>query len=781
MKNFFYHFKIIWRNLRNSKFYTAINIGGLSVALAVCILISLWVKDEMGYDRHYKNGGHIYRVLTFNKGSSEYWLTSPAPMASFMQTDISQIEKYCRIGSYYGNRCNYLDDGNTKIRDFSILAVDTSFFGMFDVVLTSGDMHEPLPDDLSLIISESKAKLFFGNDDPIGKQLKTPFDFSFHVTGVMKDIPENTSNCPDILVRFDVQQRTFEGNGKWKLIEEDWGSYMYETYFMLATGSDTETIANKMAEKSNDSNRNYRLQPLHEMHLYNLAGQPEGIKNVYIFSIIAILILVIACINHVNLVTARASKRTREIGVRKIIGAGKANILGQFMGETALMLVFSMLIATVLIYLLLPFYNDLAGKNMQFNLFDGSIIQAYSVIGIVALLLAGLYPAFTLASFRPLDAFNNGTRGSGKGLLRKVLVVVQFAFSAALIVATIVTASQLRYMQNMNPGYDKENVFTVGLQGESMGQNRIMVERLSSEPAIAGVSASSFYEMIAPGSRSDIWKDKNNQSPNFAWAMVDHGFFPLMNIPIVEGTNFRDGEDMHKRGTIMNETAARLIGGGESVIGMNLSYGGGDTEVVGVVKDFNYDNLHVEIKPLIINCVTEYEPNLYVKTAAGKTSQAIAAVETVWKEYNADYDFSYRFLDDSFDTMYKSDLRTGMLFNIFAFIAILISCLGLFGLVTYTAETKTKEIGIRKVLGASVVNMLSKEFLLLVGIAMLIAFPVAYYLLNKMLQDYAYRIDISWWMFAVAALITIVLTLFTVGFQAIKAAMANPVEAIKSN
>jgi len=663
-----------------------------------------------------------------------------------------------------------------------MFAVDTSFFSMFDVSLVMGDKRNPLSDDLSMVISESKAKAFFGNEDPIGKSLKTPNDFYFTIRGVMKDIPKNSSIQTDILVRFDVQQRTFGGNGPWKLIEEDWGSAFYETYFKLAVGSDPVIIAEKMSENKNAHEMDYRLQPLLEMRLYTLSGQPAGIKNVYLFSVIAVLILMIACINHVNLVTARAIKRSREMGIRKIVGAKKFNLFGQLMGETAILLVCAMYFAIALIGLSLPFYNNLAGKTMQFDLLDPSTSLIFLSAGIAALLLSGLYPAFTLAAFRPINAFSTDIRGKSKSFFRKVLVTSQFALSAALIVATIVLASQLRYMQNMNPGYEKENILTTELPA-SGSQYRTMMERLSSEPAIVGTAASFFDKMSSPMGRSDVWRDKDGQSPHFAWAMVEPGFFSFMNIPVVEGDFFRENENMMQRGTILNEAAAKLIGGGESVIGMRLSFNGGDTEIIGVVKDFHFESLHTEIKPLVINCLPEWQPYLYVKVAPGKAKEAIAAVEKVWKEYNADYDFAYSFLDETFDAMYKSDLRTGKLFTVFAAIAILISCLGLFGLVTYTAETKTKEIGIRKVLGASVssiVMMLSKEFLILVGIAIPIAFPLAYYWLERMLQDYAYRIDISWWMFALTVIITVMLTLITVGWQAIKAATANPVEAIKS-
>ncbi len=777
MNNFFYHLKIALRNLRQGNLYSAINIGGLAVSLAVCILISLWVKDELSYDRFHKNEAQIYKVLKINE-NTEYWETTPAPLAVSLHKDMPQIEKYCRTGSY---PIDFLDHEHIKYKDISALAVDTSFFNMFDFTLMRGNIHQPFPDDLSMVISESKAKIIFGDEDPIGKILKAkkpyfPEELTFHVTAVMKDFPGNSSISADFLVRFDVQQRTFPGNGNWTQIEDDWGSYHFNTYVKLALGSNPEAIAGDLSQK------NYRLQPLKEIHLYALNGQPVGLKTVYIFSMIALLILIIACINYINLITARASKRRREIAVRKIIGAKKIRLLWQLMNETIILLLVSLVLTTLLIYLLLPFYNEISGKQLSFSLFEPSTLLIYLGTSIVILLLAGLYPAFSLSSFHPVDAFGSDA-GKKDSFFRKTLVITQFTISMALIIATIIIKSQLQFMQHMNPGYSKENIFTVNILDMAF-QYPVIKEQLLKEPGILSVSGSFNDKMIIDGERTDIWQDKETkQQQAFSEMHVDSNFFSLMNIHFVEGGNFRSGqeENEYHRGIIVNETAAKLIGKGQSVIGMHLDKE--NAEIVGVVKDFNYKDLHSKIKPLYICYFHEAQIFMYVKAAPGKTQTAIASVEKIWKEQNKNADFSYSFLDADFDKMYKSDLRTGRLFSVFSLVAILISCLGLFGLVTYTAETKTKEIGIRKVLGASVagiVEMLSKEFLILVGIAMLIAFPLAYYWLDKMLQDYAYRIDISWWMFAVAGAITITLTLLTVGWKAVKAATANPVKAIKS-
>ena len=781
-----YNLKISYRNLCRNGIYSVVNITGLTVSLLTCILITLWIQDELSYDRFHKDGEQIYKVLARRQGNVSYWETTPAPLAPLIKPDMPEITDYCRIGRYTRG---YLDYNNVKCYDIIGLAVDTSFFGMFSFPLAKGNQRNIFPDDLSIILSETLAKRVFGDDDPIGKMVTASNDLTFHVTGIMNDFPINSSIQADFLVRFDVQQRTFPGNGNWTEIEEDWGSYFYYTYLKVNKGSNIASVREKMIQKLNrmdeDLYMDFRLQPLHELHLYALDGRPEGMMEVYIFSIIAVLILGIACINYINLVTARASKRGKEIAVRKIMGAKKPTLLQQFMNETAILVLFSLLLTMGLIYVLLPFFNEVSGKSLYFT-FNLSVGLTYLSVALIALALAGIYPAFVLASFKPLDVFRVEQKKKA-ALFRKILVILQFTVSIALIIATIVITLQLRYMKNMNPGYNRENVLMVNTL--NIGSHyQTVKERLSVEPAILSISASDFRKMEVRGARSDVWKnEETGQWPMFCDARVDNGFFALMDIPIVEGRDFIFQPDIQPeaiwlQGIIVNETAAKMIGKGQSVVGMRLQYKN-DIEIIGVVKDFNFSSLKEHIQPLVVWFSPLSGQYLYVKIASGKIKDAIAAIEKVWREFNPEYEFQYSFMDDEFDRKYKSDIRMNQIFSIFAIIAIFISLLGLFGLITYTAETKTKEIGIRKVYGASVrniVEMLSKEFLALVGIAMLIAFPLAYFWLDRMLQDYAYRISISWWMFALAAAVTVVLTLLTVGVQALRAATRDPVKAIMS-
>lgn len=777
----FYNLKIAVRNLRSNSLYSIINIAGLAISLTIVILIMLWIQDELSYNKFHPNARNIYR-LNAEVSEGNIWTNTPAPIALFAKNEQTEIEQVCRTGRY--NK-GYFDYNNQKFYDLKGSAVDDVFFTMFNFTLIKGEKDKPFTDDFSIILSETKAKTVFGEEDPIGKTLQTNDNMVFHVTGIMKDMPENSTMKYDYIVPFDLQQQTFEGNGPWKFINEDWGSYHYETYILVRPQTDIQTLSGKIGEMVNrirNDNRQYyfRLQSLLKIHLYTPNGDPQGMKNVWLFGTIAILILIIACINYINLVTGRSIKRSREMGIRKVIGAKKSNLLTQLLLETILLFVVSVVIATVLIYILLSPYNQLAGKEMSFNLFSPPVLMIYGITTVSVIILAGLYPAFFISSFKPLEAFRNKTMGHSKhGYLRKTLVVIQFTCSFALITATIAITKQLDYMRHKDLGYNKENVFT--FWSRNLGQHYDVVKNeLLKNKDILGVSAAESRDMERSGQRVDIeWPEKEeDRKVEFFYFYARNDFFELMNVPLVAGEYLSPTDTLS---LLVNEEAVRTMGIENPVGTPILNFEG--VRIKGVVKDYNFESLNEPVKPMLI-MPPYYTRNscIYVKTTSSGAKSAITSVEKLWKQYNPDYEFSYSFIDENFDNYYKSDIRSGKLFSIFAFFAIFISCLGLFGLITYIAETKTKEIGIRKVLGASIsdiVNMLSREFLILVGIAMLIAFPLAYYWLDKMFQDYAYRISIGWWMFILAAIITIALTLLTVGWQAIKAATANPVKSIK--
>ena len=773
----FYHLKITLRNLRRDKFYSAINIGGLAISLTVCIFIMLWTWDELSFERFHTNAAQIYRVnqkIFDNYSNVAVEAVAPAAVA-----EIPEVEKTCRVGDYYG--ASFWEYGDKKFYSSTFIgrAVDISFFSMFDFKMVRGGAFS---DHLSMIISETKAKVIFGDDDPIGKLIKSSHDKWFHITGVMKDMPQNTRFRYDYLVPFIALQIDYQRAETGTVDVENWRGNMVETFFQLIQGGDVALVADKigkMATARKNSETTFLLQPLLKLHLFSTDGQLTGMKTVRLFSIIAALILLIACINYVNLVTARASNRNKEISMKKILGGKRKRLIAQLTGEAIILFFAALAFSTIFVVLLFPMFNKIAGKEMIFNLLGLPTLLVYGVTTVSVVLLAGLYPAVHLSSFKPLDAFRGGASGQGKHrFLRKTLIIVQFVFSFGLIVAMIVIGSQLNYMRNKDLGYDKENVFNFMVRNMYLHYETVKNE-LTKNPNIVGVSGS--YG-DAFGSNNNLnWDGKvSNENPYISSHEIHHDFLRLMNMQLASGEYLSENDDKY---VLINEEAVKVMGLIDPVGKRIWSESNSriDYTVKGVVKDYNFRNLKEPVKPLMLT-LTKYPFFIYVKTNESGAKSALASVEKLWQKYNPNHEFLYSFLEEEFDRMYKKDLLVGKLLCIFASIAISISILGLFGLVTFIAETKKKEIGIRKVMGASIadiVRLLSKEFLILVGIAMLIAFPMAYYWLDKMLQDYAYRINIGWWMFAVSALIVTVLTLLTVGLKAYKAATANPVDAIK--
>ncbi len=759
----FYHLKIAIRNLRKNSLYSWINIGGLAVSLTAAIMIMLWVKSELSYDGFHRNAKSIYRV-NFKMTEDIYSTNTTAPLAVHAKEENPEIVDFCRINKR--NSPGVLMYEGKKIQNITGFGVDSSFFRMFDFPLMMGNRLEPFTDNESVIISESKAKIVFGDQDPMGQIIRLSNWGHFHVTGVMKDLPENSNFKADVIIKF--------------IGDPNWAHSSGETYLQLIKDADSKFVADKIAKmymrmRDIDFGHYFTLQPLTHIHLFLPNGQPEGMKTVRLLGMVAVLILVIACINYVNLVTARAGKRNKEIGMRKILGAGRVGLAGQLMRETALLLFAALLMSAVLVWLLLPVYNNLTGNVAEFSLFSSSTLQIYVVTALGVLALAGIYPAFFLSASFDAQTLKSGiTSGKSRhGIFRKALVVLQFACSFGLIVSAVVIKNQLDYMQKKDLGYNKEQVFTMPALDYRTYNNQ--KAELMKNPNIIAVASCRENNLEITDRITGNWpgRDPNENIPVY-FAHTTYDFIETMGIKLVAGENppaAKKGEYI-----LINEEAAKFL---------NLEVGSRfmESTIAGVVKDFNFEALNQPIKPLIINTSNERQSWIYIRTTATGAKSAVEHAAKLWKESGSHYDFTYGFLDDNFNKVYKAYIMTGKLFGIFSLIAILVSCLGLFGLITYTAETKTKEIGIRKVLGASVagiVKILTKEFLILVVIAMFIAFPLAYYLLNRMLQDYAYRIDIGWWMFALAGIITVALTLLTVGWKAVKAATANPVKAIKT-
>jgi putative ABC transport system permease protein len=773
-----------------NKFYSAINITGLSIGLAVGIMVLLWVQNELSYDRFHHNADRIYKINSHigSGAGAQVWEGSPGPLAVFSK-QIPEIKQVVRVNNVFEELL--FTYGDKKIKESRLAFIDSTFFSLFDFKILKGNKQKPLPEMNSIILTQSTAKKYFGTNDPIGQVLVND-NGNFTVSAIIEDFPENSSLQYSMLMSMSLYADMFKnwgGNGDWKTIDEDLGNYHYYTYLQLQENASADKVAQKLTKlfqdkKGPDAKDNFfSFQPLRNIHLVAADGKAGALQTVRIFLFVAILVLCIACINYVNLSTARSMLRSKEVSVRKIIGAARWQLFMQFIIESLLLFVFASLLAFVLIYLLLPLYNNLSGKNLLFSFTNQNVWRVVGGAIAGSLLLASVYPALLLSSFKPLQALRGKLSiGIGKAAFRKTLVVTQFVFSVGLIVATIVISYQLKYVRSKDLGFDKEHVFSFALTKEINEHYDAAKAELLKQPGVLGIAASNNNLAGNDASTSDTdWEGKEEGRmfivrPN----AVDHDFIPLLKMKIVAGKNFT-GTKADSAHFILNETAVKQAGI-KDPIGKSFTLWGTKGIITGVVKDFNYASLKQAIEPAVFL----YRPNywkIYVKTTGKDASKAIAAVQKIWKSYNPDFPMEYSFLDDEFNRMYSDDKRTGILFNVFAAIAILISCLGLFGLATYTAQVRIKEIGIRKVLGASITsitNLLAKDFIVLVVIAFIVASPLAWIGMNKWLQNYVYRINISGWIFFATGLLAIIIAIITVSFQAIKAAVANPVKSLRT-
>ncbi len=784
--------KIAWRSLSKNKFYTLINISGLSVGLATGIMLLLWVQSELSYDKFNKDYKNIYQLSSHFKSNEEdqTWNGVPGPLAVFAKS-FPEVQAVVRISSQYDQILS--DKNKNKMFDGNVIAfADSGFFSMFSFNLLKGSKASVFPNNNSVVLTQSIAQKLFGNKDAMGKMVGY-FKNYFTVTGVVQDFPENSSIRYDAIFPMDFYAQQFTengGNGDWKTIDEDMGDYSFNTFVKLQPNANAVktgeafTAAYRKA-RNGESVTSYQLQNLADVHLINADGNNAALRMVQIFMLVVILLLAIASINYVNLSTARSLIRAKEVSIRKIIGAKKQQLFFQFAVETIVLFSISTVLAIVLIFLLMPLYNNISGKTLSFSLTNIDVWKAIGLAVLGTLIASGIYPAILLSSFKPIESLK-GKISSGIGIasFRKALVVFQFAISVILLVCTIIMSSQMNFIKSKDVGYDKSYVFSVPLTQEVVDHIDALKTELSKQPGILNVSTSDAYDITnISSSTGDIdWETKPAKS-NLMITQVttDKDFIPTMKIQFIEGNNF-SGMPADSAHYILNETAVKEMGLKAPYVGQTISFHNWKGAIIGVVKDFNFKSLKEKVSPLLF--FSRWKGNiLFVRTMANNAPQAVTAVEKQYKKYAGNVPFSYNFLDKSFEAQYKSDQRSGTLFNVFAGIAIFISCLGLFGLATYTAQVKTKEIGIRKVLGASVsgiVTLISKDFLKLVIIAIIIAIPVAWWAMNKWLHGFAYRINISWWVFVMAGMLALLIALITVSFQAIKAAIANPVKSLRT-
>lgn len=818
---------VAYRNLVRNKTFTIINIAGLAVGIACFIALSLFILNEFSYDRFYKNSDRIFRIYkksninNFEENSSK----TPGKLGPTLFNDFPEVQAYTRIGYYgaYNFRC-----GDRTFTEWSIYAVDSSFFSVFSLSFIEGNPQTALTSPNSIVITESEAKKYFGNENPVGKTLTVNKAYTaeyltrngnyrdsckqFLITGEIKDFPKNSSFRCNMLTSLSTYP-----------VNQSWLSGEYSTYVMLKRGTNPAMFEKKLtdvvysyvgpeAEKllgvpikeflAKGNIYGYHLQPLTSIYLrsqrdYGIDLNTEwgNVKNsdisyLYVFSGVAIFILLLAVINFMNLATARSEKRAKEVGIRKTLGSSKTPLVFQFITEAVIMSLFSIIVGLAMLEVILPSFKDFVDVDLHLNFFTNFYtIPSLILIVIVVGILAGSYPAFYLSSFKPADVLKSTTNKKKKGKLRSFLVITQFAISIILLICTLTIKSQLDYMINKKLGFDKENLVYIGnvnLLGKKIAPFK---QELSKNHNIISVSNSSrMFEAGIPG-KSYLFNRTTGTDPiSFQYINADYDFAKTYKIKLAKGRFFSREFPSDSDAVVVNEAAVKNFGGGNP-IGMYLTrIGEANTQktykIIGVIKDFNYQSLHQKIGALAIHLAPEgwSSNDLTIRVHSSDLKNTLSYINQTWQKFSGGEVMNLGFLTQRLVQLYNSEQKTSLVANVFSMLAIFIACLGLFGLAAFVAEQRTKEIGIRKVLGASVfevIILLSKEFSKWIIFANVIAWPIAYYLMINWLRNFAYRINISLWTFIFAGLAALTIALATVSVHAIKAALANPVKSLK--
>lgn len=788
------YLKIILRNIKKHKGYSIINIAGLAVGMTCCILIFLWIQDELSYDRYHKNADRIYRITYAEQIGDAYdqYAKSPFPAAPAFLAEVPGIAAYTRLW----RRTGLVKHGDNNFDEKNIFYADKDFFHIFSHKFIEGSPATALENPNSVVLTQDMAAKIFGNIKALGKTLHLNDDGDLKVTGVVENVPPNSHFHFQYLVSINtIRERRAEYLKDW-LVITGW------SYLLLNDNANAELIEEKMApvvEKHTGEDARkygtkmfYFLQPLTDIHLRsNLDGEIEvngDIRYVWVFSIIAVFILVIASINFMNLTTARSTNRGKEVGLRKVLGAHRKRLILQFLTESTSFALFALISAVCLISFLLPYFNTLTGKEISnAYLLNGGIVFTFVVLVVITGLFAGSYPAFYLSSIQPFETIKNKYhKGSGQLAIRKVLVVIQFSISITLIISTFIILKQLNFMKNQKLGFNKNQVLTMHIRGRGITQQtEAFKNKLKKSPDIQEAS----YSNGIPGRTDTILTTFLEGKPdNFAFTFnyifADYDFLKTFEIELLDGRNFsRDfGSDI--RGAfLINETALSKLGWGEDTLGKKIGFSREVMRpIVGIFKNFHYRSLKEVIGPLVIYLRPDRNSFLSVKMKTENISRTLSFIGKTWKRFEKERTFEYFFVDQNFDSLYNSEKRLNQIITFFTFIAIFVACLGLFGLASYTAEQKTKEIGIRKVLGASVgsiVFRLSQKFITWVLLANIIAWPLAYFVMKNWLQKFAYRINPGILPFAFSAITAVVLALFTVGIQSTRAASVNPTESLR--
>jgi len=786
------YFKIALRNLTRHKSFAILNIAGLAIGLAASILILLWVQHERSYDRFHAHADNIYRITAV--ASEDFQAAvNPAAMPAGLAAEIPFIENTVRLSH---PTTNVLEYNNNRFEEKNGFYVDSTFFEVFSFPLTSGNEATALRHPDAIIITEDMAKKYFGNTEPLGKTLRMNNSEWLTVSGVLKNPPSNSHLQFDYIMPMAAIAHTHND-----LITNTWGNFNFYSYLLLADNFQPTAANMKAFETQMDTiykanagptKITFKLQPITDIHLRShlqveLPGN-GNIQYVNILSVVAIFILAIACINFMNLSTARSARRAREVGLRKVVGAARWQLIGQFLGEAILIAFFSLLIAIALVYLTLPLFNRFAGNELEVRIFSTRLWFTLIGITLATGVVAGSYPALYLSGFRPVKVLKGKLRvgGSANLVFRNVLVVVQFVVSIILIVGTIVVYKQLNYIKKRNIGFEKSNLIYAPIVGGLAGKSDTYRSELSRNPLTADFTViDDVPTNLTTGIMDVQWEGRDSETSIVIPTMdIDENFVPVFQVKMAAGRAFSNAFGADSGNFIINEKLAGIMGlDAETAIGKPLTIGGEQGMIIGVTKDFNFKPIQQAVEPMIMEFNRwPWNGKAVIRTKPGATEATIKALENIHTKLDPAYPFSYHFLDQDLENLYRGEERLGSLFNLFAGLAIFISCLGLYGLSAFIAEQRFKEIGIRKVLGASVssiVQLLSQNFVRLVIMAIMIAIPIAWYMMNSWLTGFAYRIDIAWTVFLLAALLAIVVALLTVSYESIKAAIANPVDSLR--
>jgi putative ABC transport system permease protein len=790
------YIKIAFRNLLSSKLFTSLNILGLTGGMVAAVFILLWVQNELSFDGYHKKSATISRIITHLQVSKEetwHWAATPMLLAAELKK-LPEVEAVTRKNNIWSLSMKI---GDRKIKGENAMYVDSNWFDVFDYQFIDGSAAEFASGIRNIAMTESKALQLFNKSDVVGQIIRID-TLDYTVSAVYKNNPANSSFQSD----FIIPLAAFWANPKTFANDNSWNQFNYETYAVLRADADRKKLGKKLTsiisnlKRDDDGNPStntvLEVEPLTNIHFNNeiqASGPDMGDKRtIYIFFGLAIVILLVACINYVNLTTARASIRSKEVGVKKLLGAKSSHLFGQFMTESVLTCLTAFCFALSLIYLLIPAFNSLTGKTFQFSLTHLSLWYVLIGTTLTAILLTGVYPSILLSSFKPFEILRgNNVLGSTNGSFRKGLVVVQFTVTVVFLISTLVVFQQMKFIREKELGYNRAHTFTFGIPWalKSKVEPATFKGRLLNESSIADVTVASqsIVQINSSSTGSYDWNGRPKDfNPTVSQLAVEDNFQKMFGLKVKEGRWFAPNSIADANNVVLNETAVKKMNLPKPVIGQRFDFQGKKGVVIGIVKDFHFKSLREKIEPLVLFQDPMWSLGLYVKSQPGKEAEAIRAVEKVWNEMIPNNPLDYQFLDDTYDRLYKSEQRTASLFNTFTVIAILISCLGLFGLATFTAERRIKEIGIRKVLGASVsaiVTLLSTDFIVLVIISILIASPIGYYFMNEWLKGFEYKIELNWLIFAGAGIAAVLVALLTISYQSIKAALMDPVKSLK--